>query len=446
MTPSPAAPRSMKTFLIIWLGQFVSLLGSGLTNFALGVWIFEQSQQATPFALTVLFAQLPRILLAPLAGVLVDRWNRRTIMILADCGNALVTLATAVLLFSGTLAVWHIYLIALTSAIFMTFQEPAYTASITMLVPEKHLARASGLGQLAQSVEMLLVPVLAGLLFVAIGLQGIILLDFVTFFVAIGALLFVRIPQPDPEKADAGQERSMWRDAAYGWNYLRARRGLFLLVWYFALVNFLLNFASVLVTPLVLSFGDASTLGLVQMMSGAGMLLGSVIVSVWGGPRNRVLGSLGFIFFSSLGLTVVGFHPSLLFVGGGFFLLMLGVPISMASSQALFQSRVAPAVQGRVFAMRGMIARSMMPLAFLSAGLLADGLFEPLMLDGGLLASTLLGDLFGVGQGRGIGLMISLAGALLIAVSALALGSPGLRSLEAEPPGEESGVPTPLAA
>jgi DHA3 family macrolide efflux protein-like MFS transporter len=424
----------MKKFLVIWLGQVISILGSGLTSFALGVWIFDQTGQATPFALTVLFGNLPRILLSPIAGSLADRWNRRWLMILADSGDALVTLGVVVLLMIGNLQVWQIYLISLFSAIFAAFQEPAYTASITMLVQKKDLARASGLVQMSQAIEMLAAPVLAGLLFVSIGLRGIILIDFATFFFAIGAVLFTPIPQPELSPEDEKEKASIWKDFVFGWRYLRARPGLLGLLTYFALVNFLLNFSAVLTGPLVLSYATASTLGLVQMASGGGMLAGSILMSTWGGPQRRIRGVIGFITLAAGGLLIAGAQPSALFPAAGLFLLLFCVPLASGPSQAIFQSKVAPGVQGRVFAMRTMISRSMMPLAFLLAGPLADYVFEPLMQPGGVLASSLAGAVLGTGAGRGIGLMFAASGIVLVAASALAYSSSRIRLVEDELP------------
>src|SRR5687767_6616005 len=166
-------PKGMRTFFIIWIGQFISLIGSELSSFGLGVWIFEQTHQATPFALVMLTNSLPRLFIGPFAGVLVDRWNRRQIMIAADSISALMTLAAAVLLFTNQLAIWHVYVIALVSSICGAFQEPAYLASITMLVPKKDFGRASGMMQASEAVSRLLAPMLAGVLYVTIRLSGI---------------------------------------------------------------------------------------------------------------------------------------------------------------------------------------------------------------------------------------------------------------------------------
>ena len=429
-------PKNMKTFLIIWLGQVISIIGSGMTGFALGVWIYEQTGQATPFALTVLFSSLPRIILSPIAGSLADRWNRRMIMILTDTGSALVTLV-AVLLFSiGELQVWHIYLIAVMGSVFASFQEPAYTASITMLVPKKDLARASGMVQMVQAIEMIVAPLLAGVLFVSIGLQGIFFIDFLTYFFAIGALLIVRIPQPELQD-DPGdlKKGTVWRDAVFGWNYLRDRSGLLGILLFFALVNFLLNTAAVLYIPMVLAIGSAAVLGIVQTVSGVGMLGGSLVMSAWGGPKKkRINAVIVFILIASIGLIIAGLRANPVFIGAGMFILMFCVPLASGPSQAIFQMKVAPDVQGRVFAIRSMISRSATPLAFLIAGPLADLIFNPLLAENGALSSTVIGDVFGVGSGRGIGLIFVLAGIGMLFATAAAYGNPRIRNVEEELP------------
>lgn len=461
MTPesSPAAPRSMRTFLVIWAGQVVSIIGSGLTGFALAVWIFERTGEATPFALTALFASLPRVLISPVAGAVADRVSRRTIMMLADSGNALLTLAVFLILRSGELQIWQIFLVAGIGSVFSGFQEPAYTASITMLVPKRHYARASGMVHMAHALESLVSPLLAGILFVAIGLQGIVLVDFATFFFAIGALIIVRIPDPAaPQDAD-GRPRSMRGDIAFGWNYLRARAGLLGLLLYFGLVNYMLNSAFVLLGPLVLSFSNAATLGVLQTVMGAGMLAGSIAMSAWGGPQRRIRGLLAFIAIGGVGLGLVGLQASPLVIGIGILTLAVMVPLASGTSQAIFLSKVEPGVQGRVFAMRSMLARSIVPLAFLTAGPLADRLFEPLMRDPSSPALVRLGSLIGTGAGRGIGLMFVVAAVLLLAATLAAYLYPRLRLVErelpdvaAEPQGPplaeaaESPVPEPAAA
>lgn len=430
---SPAeTPRDMKTFFIIWGGQLISMLGSGLTTFALGVWIYDQTRMATPFAITVLLGSLPRILLLPFAGSVADRFNRRLIMILSDTFTALLTLVIFILLGMGNLQLWHIYVLAAAMSIASAFQEPAYTASIAMIVPKEKLGSANGMVQMGQALANVLTPVLAGALFVFIGFRGIIIIDFVTFFFAVGALMLVRIPQP--EQTAGHKSSNMWRDITFGWNYLRERKGLFGLLLYYAMINFLLNWSAILLVPMVLSRFTADVLGLVQTVMGIGMLAGSIVMSAWGGAKRRIPATIGFIVLAVSGFIVAGLNPSPYVIGAGIFILMFFIPLASGNSQVVFQTKVARDVQGRVFSVRSAISQSMMPIAFLTAGPIADRFFEPLMREGGALASTFLGQWLGTGAGRGIALMYILAGLVAIVVSIFVYANPRIRNLEDELP------------
>ncbi len=434
--------KGMRTFFIIWLGQLASMIGSGLIGFALAVWIFEQTGQATPFALTALFSSLPRILLSPVAGAFVDRWNRRKIMLVSDSLSGIVTLVTALLLFTGRMEIWMVYLISFSGSVFGAFQQPAYTASIVMLVPKKQLTRANSLVQMGEAIANILTPVLAGILFTTIGMGGIILIDIVTYLFAVGTLLFVVIPQPARQIETASQKITVFKDIAFGWRYLSERGGLLGLLIYFAAVNFFLNMSSVMVGPLVLSFGSATGLGISQTAMGVGMLAGSLLMSIWGGPKKRIIPTvIGCIVLASLGFTVVGLQPSIIFVVAGLFILMFFIPFASGPSSAIFAAKVAPEVQGRVFATRTMISQSMMPLAFILSGILADRFFNPLLVVNGPLAETFVGRWLGVGQGRGIGLMMVCSGLILLVISGLAYAHPRIRNIEHEIPDAVSEQP-----
>ncbi|MBI2331910.1 MAG: MFS transporter, partial [Chloroflexi bacterium] len=360
--PAAETPKDMKTFFTIWGGQLISLLGSGLTQFALGVWIYDQTKQATPFAITVLLGAIPRTLLLPIAGSVADRINRRAIMIAADTLSAVLTLFIFILLGTGSLQLWHIYIISVLSSVLSAFQEPAYTASISMIVPKEKLGSANGMVQMGQAITTVLTPVMAGALFVFIGFNGIIMIDFVTFFFAVGALLLVRIPQP--ERAPEHKDKNVWQDMAFGWHYLRERKGLFGLLLYYAMVNFLLNWSAVLLIPMVLSRFTADVLGLIQTVMGVGMLAGSIIMSAWGGAKRRIPAAIGFIILGVTGFVIAGLQPNPWVIGAGIFLLMFSVPLASGNSQVVFQTKVARDIQGRVFSVRSAISQSMMPLAF----------------------------------------------------------------------------------
>ncbi|MFH2039665.1 MAG: MFS transporter [Chloroflexota bacterium] len=427
--------KGMHTFLLIWLGQLFSILGSGLSSFALGVWTYQQTGQATPFALTVLFGNLPRLLMMPLAGSLADRWNRRIIMILADTGAALGTVALAFLIFFGNLQVWHIYIIVFISSIFSAFQEPAYMASITMLVPKKDFARANGMIQTGQAIGSVITPLLAGILFVTIGLKGIILIDLSTFFIAVTPLLIVRIPQPILSDADDGQKKNALKDFVLGWKFVSSRGGLMGLLLYYAMVNFLLSFSTVLMYPLILAVHSAAVLGTIQTVMGVGMLAGGILMSVWGGPKTRRIPKvIGAITLAVLGLALAGVGSNPFFPSVGFFILLFFIPIASGTSMAIWQSKVPAELQGRVFSVRSLVSQCVVPLAYIISGPLADLIFEPLMQEGGALANTFLGSLLGTGPGRGIGLMFVLAGLVAVVVSGFAYLNKNIREIETELP------------
>jgi DHA3 family macrolide efflux protein-like MFS transporter len=345
------------------------------------------------------------------------------------------TLIIVLLLFSGSLEVWHIYLLSAIGATFGAFQGPAYQASITMLVPRKHLTRANGMVQSADSLGGILAPLLAGFLFVAIGLRGIVLIDFVTYFFAVFALLLVRIPQPKVEPPSEGQRSTIAGDVRFAWRYLRARSGLFGLLFYYAFVNFFVSIVFVLSGPLVLSQHDARVFGLIQMVLGIGGLAGGVLASTWGGPQKHLVrAGIGGIALYMLGVIVAGLriHPAFPALGLAFTVFILTNVQSI--SNAIWQLKVAPQVQGRVFSLRYMLATIITPLAYLVAGPLTDQVFEPLMQEGGALASTVLGTWLGTGPGRGIGLIYVLASVLVILISGLAYLNPRIRRLEEEVP------------
>jgi hypothetical protein len=353
-------------------------------------------------------------------------------MLLADTGNAIITLVAYFLLLSGQLEIWNIYVIALVGSVFSAFQDPAFSASVVMIVPKKDLTRANGLSQMSGALGNLVPPLIAGLLFGLIGLEGIFLIDFVTYFAALGTLLISLIPQP--ERIEPQEKISQWHEAMAGWRFLRLNAGLLGLVFYFALVNFMINFAAVLTSPMVLTTFSPAILGYVQTAGGVGMLIGSVLLSVWGGSKKKILSIMIFITISSLGLAMAGLRSNAFVIATGYFVMLFVIPLASGSSQAIFQVKVPLDLQGRVFAMRSMISRSMMPIAFLTAGPLADLVFTPMLSEGGVLSNTFVAQIVGVGPGRGIGLIFVLAGLGTILITWVAYMNPKIRHIETNIP------------
>lgn len=429
--------QTMRTFYVIWFGQLISTLGSGLTGFALGVYVYESTRSATAFALSILAFTIPGVFFSPIAGALVDRFPRRWMMILSDTGAGLSSLVIFILLLSGNLEIWHIYVANFFSSLFNTFQWPAHSAATTMLVPQEHLGRAGGMVQIGEAIAQLLSPAIAGVLFVTAGMQSIILVDFVTFAFAVGSLLLVRIPEPVRSAEDQESRRSITKNIRFGFDYIRQRRGLFLLLMYFASVNFFFSMVGPLLTPMMLELGSADEVGLASSAIGLGMLIGTLIMSAWGGPKRRVFGVLGAGIWMSLMLLLMAGIPSLLTIGVVGFLLMLVMPMMNGSSQALWQSKTDPDVQGRVFSVRRMLAQFTAPIAILLAGPLVDNVFRPAMEEGGALANTFVGQIMGVGPGRGVALLFVFVGLSQLLITLFALTRPRLRNVDLEIPNIE---------
>jgi MFS transporter, DHA3 family, macrolide efflux protein len=426
-------PPGLKAFSFMWFGQLVSLIGSGLTRFAVGVWVYQRHHSATEFTLIMLFSYLPGLLSAPHAGALVDRWDRRWTMFFCNLASGAGVLAIVLLVRAGALQVWQIYLVVGISSVFNSFQWPAYIAATTQMVPKAQLGRANGLLQFGQASAEVLAPVLAGFLIAVIGMAGIVLIDFATFVFAAVTLLLVRIPRPQVSGAGMKARGSLTREAAFGWTFIRERPGLFGLLVYFAMINLVFSVCSVLATPLVLSFATSKVLASVLAASGSGLLAGSVVMTVTGGPKPRIHGVLAFGFLFSVGLAVIGLRPSAPLVAAGLFVVMFGAPIINGSSQAIWQTKVPPDLQGRVFAVRRLIAQFTAPVGFLSAGPLADYAFKPLLVPGGRLADS-AGRLLGVGPGRGIGLLYLTLAVLPLLASLWGYSQPRLRRVEEELP------------
>lgn len=452
VAPAQTTNRKMLDFSVIWFGQMVSMFGNALTNFALGVWAYQRTGSVTLFALITLIGTVPSILISPMAGVYVDRWNRRNVLIATDVGAAVLTILLAGLLWADQLMIWHIYGIVALRSVVRAFQLPAYTASTTLMIPKEHLARANGMVQFGGAVAQIVAPLLAGFLILTIQLQGIVLIDFVTFLVAIVSLVLVQIPQP-PQSA--GQRRSVLQEAKKGWTYITTRAGLLSMLIFFALINFAFGMAQVLFTPLILKFSTTPVLGTIGSLGGLGLLVGSLVLSTTGGPKRRIHGVLGMGIFFGFSLLLAGVQASPVLIGIASFTCMFCIPFINGSSQTIWQLKVPPELQGRVFATRMMFSWSCAPIAFALAGPLSDQVFEPLMANDGALAGS-IGAIIGSGPGRGVGLLFVLLGMIAMLTAGGGYLYRPLREVEQDlsdsdavadkKPGEAPAAPAPAQA
>lgn len=430
--PPPYKQPGMRSFSIIWFGQLVSMLGTGMTNFALSYWIYQETGEASALTWAIFAFIAPSIIFSPIAGALVDRYDRRLIMILSDLAAGLATIWILIFLLNGSLELWQIYTANVVAGIFNAFQFPAYSAAITLLLPKEQYARASGMISMADSGSQILAPVMAGALLAPVGLQGILVIDIVTFVFAISTLAVIHIPKPVVSEDGRSGDGSLWQESLFGFRYIWRRPSLLGLQSVFFCLNFMAMFGFALLVPLILERTDnsAAILATVQTVGAVGGLVGGLLLTVWGGPRKKVHGVLlGMVGASLFGETLMGIGQSLAVWLIASFCLQFFLPFINGSNQAIWQAKVAPDVQGRVFSVRRLIAQITAPLATAVAGPLADNFFTPAMSEGGALADT-FGWLVGTGPGAGIALMFVISGLLGAAVALAAYAIPAIRDAE----------------
>ena len=427
--------KTISTFFIIWSGQLLSIIGTSITNFGLGVWVYKLTGSVTQLALISFSTTLPVLLLLPFSGSLVDRWDRRTVMIVGDTVAGISTLVIAILIFTNSFQIWHIYITTAISSAASNFQSSAYSASIPLLVPKKQLGRINGIVQFSQALGYIIGPVLGALFLSLIEIKGILIIDFATFLFAVGALLLVKIPLPFSIEELKKKKQSLWMDAKEGIRYLLNKKGLIGLLGLYAALNFSGGIATVLMTPLVLSVADNMVLGSVMSVSGIGMVIGSVIMTAWGGPQRKMFGVLGFMAAIGLSIICFGIRPlvPLFFCAG--FCAFFSIPIMNGCFTTLWQRKIAPEIQGRAFSLAGIVAVGTLPIAHLVAGPLADLIFEPALQTNGILAPS-IGRIIGTGAGRGIGLMYILLGLLSVIITCIGILTPRIRRLDLDLPDE----------
>ena len=431
----------LRGFVFIWVGQVFSMIGSQMTHFAMGIWAWEKTGQATPLALVGFFSFAPLIIFSPIAGVLVDRWNRKLVMAISDIGAGIVTLAIFILMVTGKLEIWHLYITGAVGGIFGAFQWPAYSAATTLLVPKKHYARTSGMISVAEFGIGIIAPIMAGLLIPIIDVTGIIAIDLITLIIALVFLLIVSIPEPKRKHIE-GITGVFFKELIYGFRYIIERRSLLYLQLVFFLGNFFFTIAYTLLTPMILASTqrDATILGMIQSAGAIGGLVGGVILTAWGGPKKKIHGVLiGWILSGFLGLVLMGIGRSLPFWLIGHFFMMFVSPLINGSNQAIWQTKVVPDVQGRVFSVRRFVAQITAPLSMAVAGPLADQLFEPAMNSGDHWIGRLLGPIFGTGPGTGMSVLIFICGILVVSVGFGAYQVRQIRNVEQLVPDHDEG-------
>jgi len=421
----------MLKLAIVWFGQLLSFTGSAMTRFVLAIWLWEQTGEATALVLVGVFTSIATVVTNALAGSIVDRFDRKFILIFADLMVGLSTIVLLALAATGQLTAWQIYIAAAVSGVFGTLHFLAFSASITLVVPKEHYTRANSLMSLAEYGSVVAAPTLAGLLIVPLGIQGVMMIDVFTFLFAVGVVTTLTIPSVRDDE-DEEEQQTNWQALSFGFRYLFSNaslRGLMLVLFAFTMSE---SFGYPLIQPMILARtgGNEVTLGLVLSTLGIGGVIGGIIMTVWGGFKRKINGVLIGLFLTGLlGDALMGLGQTLpAWVMAAIFLEIF-IPLAISSNNTIWQSKVPPKLQGRVFAARTTIVVIGEPIALLLTGFMADNIFEPAMMTDGWLAPT-LGGIVGTGPGAGMALLLIACG-LVSALAALwGYAVPAIRHVE----------------
>lgn len=404
----------MRTFTLIWFGQLVSTIGSYMIRFALTLWAWELTGSVTALALFGFFSQLPRIPITLIAGIIVDRFDRKHLMILGDSIAALSTISIGILYFIDSLHIWHLYVAASLSGCFGQIQSLAYQTSISSMVPPPQLTRANSMNSAVHYGSAIFGPALAGILYPLTGLMGVLLIDLATFGAAISTLLIVHIPQPASQSP--AQLELFLSQLTFGFQDVWRQPSLRSLLVIAALFSFFHDLGAAVYKPMILArtSGNAQVLASTAAAAGMGGVTGAILLSTWGGPKRRVTGMLVGFIGAGLSKTLFGLGQSRLVWVPAQFCSSLNFPLLGSSETAIWMETITPERQGRVFAANALVVQGVSAMAFVIAGPLVEGIFEPAVYSSTL--AWIVRPLFGTKPGAGIALLYVLTSLALILV------------------------------
>ncbi len=411
-TSDTKRPAGMVGFTIAWAGQMISVLASNMSWFALTIWAYDISGSATVMGVVQVSYILPFLLISPIAGAMVDRYNRKLMMMVSDLGAEIATVGILILNSAGIMEIWHLCVASVIYGLSGTFQWPAYMAAISTMVPKEQYTRANGMMSLIDSGPAVFSPMIAGALLPILGVIGILTIDVITFVLAISSLLIVFIPQPEKTKEGQTGKGNLIKEATYGFKYIFERKSLFYLLLVILCLNLVQGLSGALFAPMLLSRtnSNSAVLGSVQSAFAIGGVVAGLIVSTWGGLKKRINGMLiGWGLFAFFGMIVFGLGRSLYIWIPAAILASMTFPFTQSASNAIWQSKVAPDIQGRVFSARRLIAWLTQPIMSVVAGVLADFVTEPAMTTQTNLA-RLFGWMVGTEPGSGMSLQYIFSG------------------------------------
>lgn len=418
----------MRTFYALLLTQGLSLIGSRMTVIGIGIWLYSTTNKTTPLLLMAFFNELPAVFAGSFAGVLVDRWPRRQVLMLADAGQALGTLLLLAAFLSGRFATWQLYVIVFVQGIFALFQGPAKNAAVTMLVPAGQRERANAVQEMVFPMAGVVAPAFAGLAYAAGGIATVVAVDMVTFLLAIAVIAALHIPDPRTTVEGLAIQGRPWQQVAGALRFLQQRRGLLWLVVYGAALNFFLNGPLELTIPYLLAAtGSEPLMGTLMAVQSAGAFAGAALIAAWGGSRPRVPTMLGGYLLTGVMFLFFGTVRQTLLLGATAFLLVAPLPMGNALFVSLLQSKTPPDAQGRIFALVNQLGFVGATSSFLLVGPLVDRVLVPAASRPGW---SIVARLVGRGEAGAIGLVLVVAGGLILATTLLLVATPAVRQVE----------------
>ncbi len=404
--------KELRYFIILWLTQSFSSLGSAMTNFALVIWLYQDSGSALTTALLTVCSYAPYVIMSIFAGVISDKWNKKAVMLICDTFAAACTIAVFILLKTDTLEVWHLYILNGLNGLMNSVQAPASDTAATMIIPEKHYQKTSGMRSFSNSLISVLTPVFASGIMAFSGIGAVIIFDLITFVTAFLTLMFfIKIPAiPHIHE----NRESFFQSAKNGLLYLKNNRGLLCLILFLSAINLIASMYEAALPAMILSKKNETALGLVNGCTGAASLLGSVAATFLPEPKSRIRVICGCLMFSmSTENFLLAFGKYTAVWCTGAVLGWLAIPLMNANYDVIFRKSVPKEIQGRIYSVRNTLQFFTIPLGYFLGGLLTDKVFEPFMKNTENRALTFL---FGSGKGSGAALLffaIGMAGVIV---------------------------------
>ncbi len=431
MNPNrPQAMPTLRTFYILVLTQTLSLIGSRMTSTAIGIRVTLDTGQAAPLLLVAFFNELPPMLFGSFAGVLVDRWNRRWVMMLSDAGQAIGSLLLLASFLSGAFQLWHLYVIVFLQGTFAMFQSPAEDAVTSVLVVDAHRDRANALKQMAFPLAGVIAPAITGLIYPLVGIAGVVLVDMVTFLIAVAVVFRMHIPQPPPSEEGKAASGGFWRELRGGLAYLGVRRALLGLIIYFTIFNFLLNGPLDLSIPYLIKVtGSESLTGLLLATMNAGALVGGAAIALRRKTWKRIHVMMPAFLLTGAMFIVYGTSRTPIPLAISMFLLLFTLPLGWGLFTALLQSKTPPDMQGRVFSVFGQLGFVASTASFLLVGPLVDRVLEPAVKPGWAF-TPIVGDQ----PGAGMGLVLVVVGGVILIMTIATYAIKAVRRIETDLP------------